>query len=123
MPDSLAGANLSRALARIQLRSEVNTRLIEYCLSSEPFLRFTATIPAGTAQRVLNLGDLANYTLALPEAPEQGAIVEWLDAQLRSLDALARRVREAIVRLNELRTALISAAVTGKIDVREEAAT
>jgi hypothetical protein len=33
---------------------------------------------------------------------------------------LGARIREAIDRLKELRTALISAAVTGKIDLREE---
>ncbi len=38
------------------------------------------------------------------------------------IDALVAKVREAIERLKELRTALISAAVTGKIDVREEVA-
>ena len=37
------------------------------------------------------------------------------------IDALIAKVREAGDRLKELRTALISAAVTGKIDVREEA--
>jgi len=35
-------------------------------------------------------------------------------------DALVAKVREAIDRLEELRTALMSAAVTGTIDVREE---
>ena len=38
------------------------------------------------------------------------------------VDSLIAKVREAIERLKELRTALISAAVTGKIDVREEVA-
>ena len=35
------------------------------------------------------------------------------------MDALVAKVREAVDRLKELRIALISAAVTGKIDVRE----
>ncbi len=38
------------------------------------------------------------------------------------IDSLVAKVRDAIERLKEIRTALISAAVTGKIDVREEAA-
>jgi hypothetical protein len=38
------------------------------------------------------------------------------------LDSLRSRVQDAIDHLKELRTALISAAVTGKIDVREEVA-
>ena len=40
----------------------------------------------------------------------------------RESTALIAKVRDAIDRLKELRTALISAAVTGKIDVREEVA-
>jgi hypothetical protein len=38
------------------------------------------------------------------------------------IDALVAKVRDATDRLRELRTALISAAVTGKIDVRDEVA-
>jgi hypothetical protein len=45
----------------------------------------------------------------------------FLDRETARIDALVAKVREAIERLKELRTALISAAVTGKIDVREEA--
>lgn len=42
-----------------------------------------------------------------------------LDEETVELDTLVNKVRDAIDRLRELRTALISAAVTGKIDVRE----
>ena len=44
-----------------------------------------------------------------------------LDRETVKIDALVAKVREAIDRLKELRSALISAAVTGKIDVREAA--
>ena len=37
------------------------------------------------------------------------------------IDSLVAKIREAIERLSEFRTAIISAAVTGRIDVREEA--
>lgn len=121
VPDAIGGANLSRALARMQLRLDVNTQFIEHCLAARPFLTFTQLIPAGTAQRVLNLGDLGNYALGLPDSSEQAAIVRWLATQLKRFDSLIAQVHEAIDRLHELRTALVSAAVTGKIDVREEA--
>ena len=52
---------------------------------------------------------------------EQHAIAEFLDRETANIDALVAKVREAVDRLKELRTALISAAVTGKIDVREQA--
>jgi restriction endonuclease S subunit len=58
----------------------------------------------------------------VPPPVEQRAIAAFLDRETARLDALVAKVREAIDRLKELRTALISAAVTGKIDVREEVA-
>ena len=57
--------------------------------------------------------------LPLPPISEQRSIASYLDRETGNLDALVAKVREAIDRLKELRTALISAAVTGKIDVRE----
>jgi len=57
--------------------------------------------------------------LALPPLEEQCAIAAFLDSQTGRIDALLARVEIAIERLREYRTALITAAVTGKIDVRE----
>jgi type I restriction enzyme S subunit len=57
--------------------------------------------------------------LLLPPLPEQADIAAYLDAETAKLDALVRKVEEAVERLQEYRIALITAAVTGKIDVRE----
>jgi restriction endonuclease S subunit len=54
--------------------------------------------------------------------PEQRAISTFLDRETEKIDALVAKIQEAIDRLKEYRTALISAAVTGKIDVRGEVA-
>jgi restriction endonuclease S subunit len=56
----------------------------------------------------------------VPPAPEQEAIAVFLDRETAKIDALVKKVQEAVQRLKEYRTALISAAVTGKIDVRDE---
>ena len=52
-----------------------------------------------------------------PPLPEQAAIAAYLDLEMAKLDALVGKVEEAVERLQEYRTALITAAVTGKIDV------
>jgi type I restriction enzyme S subunit len=57
----------------------------------------------------------------LPE-DEQRRIAEHINRETARIDALVAKVRDAIDRLGEFRSALISAAVTGKIDVREEIA-
>ena len=59
--------------------------------------------------------------MPLPPIPEQTAIVAYLDKETAKLDALVVKVEEAVERLLEYRTALITAAVTGKIDVRQTA--
>jgi type I restriction enzyme S subunit len=59
---------------------------------------------------------------AQPWLPEQRAIVAFLDRETARIDAFVAKVHEAIDRLKEFRNALISAAVTGKIDVREAVA-
>jgi len=122
VPASLEGANLSRALARVQLNSNVSARFLELCLASTPFVSFVELIPAGTAQRVLNLGDLGKFLVALPPVEEQERIVEDVLIETGAITALEKQIRVGIDRLKELRIALISAAVTGKIDVRGERA-
>ena len=60
--------------------------------------------------------------IALPPLNEQTAIIEFLDTELAKFDTLTAEAHRAIDLLQERRTALISAAVTGQIDVRQLAA-
>jgi type I restriction enzyme S subunit len=61
--------------------------------------------------------------MAVPVPPlaEQQAIIDFLDRKTAQLDELTAKVESAIARLTEYRQALITLAVTGKIDVREAA--
>ena len=67
-------------------------------------------------------GIIRAWTVATPPPEEQQAVVQFLDRETYRTDVLIAKVHEAIDHLTEYRTALISAAVTGKIDVRKEAA-
>ena len=60
--------------------------------------------------------------MPVPPLGEQRTIADFLDHETAKLDGLTAKIREAIERLRELRLALIAAAVTGKIDVRDSAA-
>ena len=62
----------------------------------------------------------ADLALPLPPLSEQAAIAAYLDAETAKLDTLVAKIEEAVERLQEYRTALITAAVTGKIDIRNE---
>lgn len=66
---------------------------------------------------------LAELRMPLPPSlDEQCAIAAFLDRETARIDALIKKVEESIAKLREYRIALISAAVTGKIDVRKEVA-
>jgi type I restriction enzyme S subunit len=78
------------------------------------------SLATGATRARMNLTTTATRKLALPPLEEQQVLVDVVDRESRRIDALIAKVRDAIDRLKELRTALISAAVTGKIDVRSE---
>jgi Restriction endonuclease S subunits len=74
----------------------------------------------GAAQPGLNLEHLVAFRLPLPPIEEQLAISSYLSSAITKLDTLISEAETAIGLLQERRSALISAAVTGKIDVRGE---
>lgn len=69
----------------------------------------------------LTVGNLYGFEVPMPPGNEQSSIVEYLDHETSKLDALIKKSRRSIELMREHRTALISAAVTGKIDIREAA--
>jgi type I restriction enzyme, S subunit len=79
-------------------------------------------VSVGATFNRINVAQIKALVVAFPPTYEHLAIAAFLDRETARIDALIAKVHEVIDRLKELRTALISAAVTGKIDVREEAA-
>ena len=67
----------------------------------------------------LNAGILSRIRVPQPPDVEQAAIATFLETEISRLNALTAEATHGIALLKERRSALISAAVTGKIDVRE----
>jgi type I restriction enzyme, S subunit len=94
----------------------VHARFATYQLKRlEPSLR--AIAPSATLP-ILDQEEISNLFLALPPGAEQAAIAGFLDRETAKIDGMVSKVETAIERLQEYRTALITAGVTGKIDVR-----
>jgi type I restriction enzyme S subunit len=66
----------------------------------------------------IGMDDVRSLSCAVPPLAEQRAIVEYLDKERERIDQMITKVGAAIERLREYRVALITAAVTGQIDVR-----
>lgn len=74
----------------------------------------------GSTRDKLTQEDMNDIPVQCPPIEEQQDITTYLDRETAKIDALIHKNREVIDKLQEYRTALISAAVTGKIDVRKE---
>lgn len=67
----------------------------------------------------LSIANLRRVVIPVPPLHEQAEIVQYLEVRTTEIDALVTKARVAIATFVEYRSALISDAVTGKIDVRE----
>jgi len=73
---------------------------------------------AGAASPHVNVGTISNYRIASPPLDEQSHIARVLSSRAIGYDDLTNQAQNAVALLQERRSALISAAVTGQIDVR-----
>jgi len=98
---------------------EVDTQTFAYSYLQAILLsRNLNDLAAKTAQPLITGTQVRDQRLPCPPMREQQAIATFLDRETAKIDALLAKIQEAIKLLKEYRTALISAAVTGKIDVR-----
>lgn len=91
-------------------------------LSFKAMQQYLESFTFGSTLKTIGMTDVRKLVTPVPPLPEQAAIAAYLDSETAKLDALVGKVEAAVERLQEYRTALITAAVTGKIDVRKEVA-
>lgn len=103
------------------LRAKVTSLndFLYYRLQEDVFMEIAAgaMTGAGGLKRVPS-EFLNNFQIALPPKAERLEIFEYIRDYTRKFDTLVEKAQSTIGLMQERRTALISAAVTGKIDVR-----
>jgi type I restriction enzyme S subunit len=110
---------------RLKLRDSIIDRrfLVLWLLSQIGHSQIKADARGSSLSMVkISQAHIKSWNVVVPPVPEQRAIVRFVDAEQEKIAELMKSVGEANNSLKELRTALISAAVTGKIDVRGEVA-
>ena len=90
-----------------------------HTLRSRAVLAQLEALMVGSTFKRINVGQIKKFFIAVPPKSEQEDIAQYAQGVYDATASLIDRVREAVDILREFRTALISAAVTGKIDVRE----
>ncbi|MCB1054101.1 MAG: restriction endonuclease subunit S [Acidobacteria bacterium] len=117
VPSDLEGANLTQDAARISPASGIVSRWLWYVATSSVFSGYLNPRVVGATVKGVNIWDLKRVLVPAPDSKEQAEIADWLDVQIGSAARIEEAVQTQITRLREYRQALITAAVTGQIEV------
>lgn len=97
---------------------ELNAEYLTCCINSAYGKSEVQKLKQGFGKDNLNVEELRRFQVVVPPITEQNKIVSYLSEQNKKIDDLLIECNKAISLMQERRIALISAAVTGKIDVR-----
>jgi type I restriction enzyme, S subunit len=118
VPEEFAGCNCHALIVASPKRHMLNGSWLAWVLNAPYGRQSLLSIQTGALHPHLNCGNVREIGLPIPPLEEQQAVVIELEARLASLLNLDVQAKRAVELLGERRTALISSAVTGQIDVR-----
>ena len=102
------------------LKNSYEPRYLYWILLADCFTYYVNLVQSGSIMNSLSQQNLENFVFPLPPIVEENQIATYLDKQTTQFDELIAKSKTQIILLEEKRQALITAAVTGKIDVRSE---
>ena len=113
------GCCYSNFMQRIRLKPSFQSKLAWYVMNNDiARLQFDLLSNSTTGLANLNGTMIGQMLLTVPPISEQSAIVAYLDRETARIDALIAKTQHSIDLLKKRRSALITAAVTGQIDLR-----
>lgn len=118
IPSEFGEANVNQHVCVLRSNKKMNYQFLNLVLSSTIGQTQVWLGQGGAAREGLNYSNLGNFFIPLPPHDEQIDIIENVSKKLSQIDSVRKQVQELITKYQEYRTALISEAVTGKIDVR-----
>lgn len=115
------GLMLSDKIFRLHLQGVMTPRYFVAAMGSLALRTQIENALSGGNGMANNLpqSSLLTFLMTVPPHDEQRAIVDFIDTEIGKLDRLGAVSERAIALLKERRSALIAAAVTGQIDVRD----
>lgn len=119
VPPELDGANLTQGTAKIAPSSKALAVFMLPFIGSSPVQLYLDSKAKGATFKEITLETLRKAPFLVPPVDEQNEIGRWVESTDLRFKALIEAAEQAQLLLKERRIALISAAVTGKIDVRD----
>jgi type I restriction enzyme, S subunit len=121
VPDELTGANLTQDVARVAPRTGISSEWLMYALQSPTTQRDVRQRVTGATITGLNIWELDRVRLPLASPERQQRDLEQLTGEAEHFQAMRAALGRQTGLLEERREALITAAVTGQLDIPEAA--
>lgn len=118
VPPELEGANLTQGTAKFSPGPETSAEYVKLFLRSAGAVSEFARLSKGVTFKEITLEMLRKFVVLQPPLIEQEAIARYLNERLQSFNVVRKNTQKSLELLFEYRSALITNAVTGKIDVR-----
>jgi len=115
-PDNMI---VSTGFAVIRPKENFHSSFTGYLLQTTGFVGEVVSYSVGVSYPAINASDLVRIAAVVPPLDEQIAIAQFLDKQVERSNSQRQKIEDVISKLQEYRSALITNAVTGKIDVRD----
>jgi len=116
VPPECEGGNCASVM--LVRKGEFSSDWLCFTLNARVVRFQVEVVQYGAAQEQFNISHAINFWIPTPPRLEQDEIAKFLSTETAKFDTLTAEAQRAIDLLQERRTALISAAVTGQIDVR-----
>ncbi len=120
VPDSLSEANVNQHVCIIRSNQKILPEFLHNYLVSEKGQYQIFRSENGISREGLNFEQIKSFYIVKPSPFEEKEIALWLDCKTREIDNLISKTRISIEKLQEYRRSLITAAVTGKLDINQE---
>ncbi|MHB1511602.1 restriction endonuclease subunit S domain-containing protein [Acidiferrobacter sp.] len=121
--DDLPGVVCGYHLTMIRVADLDTARILHRSLQSHPTQAHFFVEAPGITRYGLGQDAIGDLHVCIPPEPERENLADQIDRETTRIDTLISKVQRSIDLLKERRSALITAAVTGQIDVRDHAAT
>ena len=117
VPHAIEGANLTQDAARIAPRDGILNKWLRYAIQAPSVFAPLAAKATGAAVRGINIFDLNRLKVPTPQLREQNTIADILEREESQITTLRTQVQRHTELIRELRSSLITEAVTGRLDV------
>jgi type I restriction enzyme S subunit len=119
VPESLNNSLLNQNTVVYSAKKNLDQNFLFYVVQADSYRDYLDLHAHGTAnQASLNIENMLGFKISTPDLNEQKQITAYLDRKMSEFEKLEQHSLSIVDLLVERRTALISSAVTGKIDVR-----